>query len=180
MFINQADDGGRDRVFLRYDVHGMWLSGRLRCGQLEVVARCDETHLSPATSSTFAEGVLSFPTKDGDLKPYECEIHNPSVGCPPSTISIQLLRLYQPSVQKRPQGFHSLDRPTEVVSFQGELHGKIFLLDHRNGSRFLKGKLSTLSLTAAENKKWNIGNCPVQISRVESFGRKGGSNSQSC
>lgn len=40
--------------FFPYNVHEIWLARRLRCGQLQVVPRCDETHFSPATSSTFA------------------------------------------------------------------------------------------------------------------------------
>ena len=99
---------------------------------------------------------------------YECEIHNPGAGCPPSTISIQLLRLYQ----------WPTDR-SGVLPRWTSWEDLTVLLKHRNASRFLKGKFLVLwALRLQRTIKWNIGNCPVQISRAESFGRKGGSNSQ--
>ena len=53
-------------------------------------------------------------------------------------------------------------------------------LKHKNSFTILQSDLRILSLTAAENKIWSKGNCPVQKSKAESSGRRSGSNSQSC
>lgn len=98
--------------FLRYDVHGMWLSGRLRCGQLEVVTRCDETHFTGYLKHFCY--ALRGSKNSLDSRPH-IFLGKASFPFP------RRMRFFQPNVR--------FTIPVNRISSQGELHGKI---DHRS------------------------------------------------
>lgn len=93
----------------------MWLSGRLRCGQLEVVTRCDETHFTGYLKHFSYALRGSKNSLDSRLQTaYFCWGR-----CP--FLSHEGWGFFQPNVR--------FTIPVNRISSQGELHGKI---DHRS------------------------------------------------